>query len=70
MKIDSHYQGRKQLLWGLLVIAIGASCLFERLGWFDIEQLWHAWPLLLLLLLLLLLSGIQQRLPPTYPRRI
>ncbi|MCG2584215.1 LiaI-LiaF-like domain-containing protein [Massilia sp. TS11] len=41
------YSWRGQLLWGLILIAIGAAFLFDRLDMFDMRDLWHYSPLLL-----------------------
>lgn len=34
-------------MWGLVLVGIGTAFLLDRLGLFDIDQLWHYWPLLL-----------------------
>ncbi|MBW8902316.1 MAG: hypothetical protein JF619_30345 [Massilia sp.] len=47
--MDKHisYQGRKQLLWGLVLIGLGVAFYLDRQDLFDIDQLWHYWPLLM-----------------------
>jgi hypothetical protein len=35
------------MLWGLLLVALGVGLLLDQLGMFEIERLWHYWPLLL-----------------------
>jgi hypothetical protein len=44
---ELSYRWRKQLMWGLLLIGFGGAVLLDRLGWFDIDELWHYWPLIL-----------------------
>lgn len=41
------YQWRRQLMWGLLLIGLGTAIFLDRLGLFDMDQLWHYWPLVL-----------------------
>lgn len=66
MGMHTEYYRRKQLLWGLLLIAIGALFLFDRFDLlvFDLDRLWHYWPAILLVL------GVNKLLPPSSPRRI
>ncbi|HAT33994.1 MAG TPA: hypothetical protein DCW29_25060 [Janthinobacterium sp.] len=64
MENDSRYYWRKQLLWGLLLIAVGAVFLLDRLDLLELDQLWHYWPLLLVVF------GVNKLLPPSSPRRI
>lgn len=47
MNNESNYQWRKQIVWGLVLIAIGAVFLLDRLDILDIHDLWHYWPLIL-----------------------
>jgi Domain of unknown function (DUF5668) len=44
---DHSYYWRKQLMWGLLLVGLGAAFLLDRLDMFDIDELWHYWPLVL-----------------------
>lgn len=44
------YHWRKQLLWGLLLIGVGAALLADQLGYLNIYELWHYWPLILVLI--------------------
>ena len=50
MSNDSSYHWRKQLMWGLVLIGFGIAFLLDRLGMFDISELWHYWPLLLVVI--------------------
>ena len=50
MSTDTSYQWRKQLMWGLVLIGFGVAFLLDRMGMFDISELWHYWPLLLLVI--------------------
>ncbi len=34
-------------MWGLVLIGFGVAFLLDRMGMFDISELWHYWPLLL-----------------------
>ena len=43
-----HWRG--QLLWGLVVVAIGITVLLNQLGYVDIGRIWRYWPLLLVIL--------------------
>lgn len=44
------YQWRRQLMWGLLLIGFGSAIFLDRLGLFDLDQLWHYWPLVLVVI--------------------
>ncbi|HWW70197.1 MAG TPA: DUF5668 domain-containing protein [Duganella sp.] len=66
MNAEIAYQWRKQLVWGLLMIAVGCAFLLERAGYIDfdvdITRLWRYWPWLVVI------SGITQIIPPTTPK--
>lgn len=47
MSNDTSYEWRKQVVWGLVLIAIGAIFLLDRLNFLDIHDLWQYWPLVL-----------------------
>ena len=47
MSTDFSYQRRKQVLWGLLLIGLGALFYFDRMGFLDVDEVWHYWPLVL-----------------------
>lgn len=47
MDCKQGYQWRKQLLWGLMLIGIGAAFLADQLGYANIYDLWHFWPLIM-----------------------
>lgn len=50
MSSKSSYEWRKQLMWGLFLIAIGVIFLLDRLDLFEMNGLWHYWPLALVIL--------------------
>lgn len=66
MNAEIAYQWRKQLVWGLLMIAVGCAFLLERAGYIDFEvditRLWRYWPWVFVI------SGITQIIPPTTPQ--
>lgn len=41
------YRGRRQAVWGLLLMLFGLVLLLDRLDLFEIDRLWQYWPLLL-----------------------
>lgn len=47
MSTDNSYQWRKQLLWGLLLVGLGTAFFLDRTEVFELDELWHYWPLLL-----------------------
>lgn len=47
MDCKHTYHWRKQLLWGLLLIGIGGAFLADQLGYANIYDLWHYWPLIM-----------------------
>ena len=65
MSIERAYQWRKQLIWGLLLIAVGCAIMLGRAGYLDFDikwtSLWRYWPWLLVI------SGLTQVIPPTTP---
>jgi hypothetical protein len=66
MNAEIAYQWRKQLVWGLLMIAVGCAFLLERAGYIDFDvdimRLWRYWPWLVVM------TGIIQIIPPTTPQ--
>lgn len=50
MSNDTTYQWRKQVVWGLVLIAVGAVFLLDRLNIVDIHDLWQYWPLFLVVI--------------------
>ena len=52
MGIDSKqsYQWRKQLMWGLVLVAFGVALLLDQMGRLDILSLWHYLPLLMVVI--------------------
>jgi uncharacterized membrane protein HdeD (DUF308 family) len=47
MNTEDAYRWRKQVVWGLLLIIVGAVVLLDRLYYIDAGSFWHYWPLLL-----------------------
>lgn len=47
MDSRQSYQWRKQLMWGLVLVAIGVALLLDRMGRIDMLDLWQYLPLLL-----------------------
>lgn len=47
MDTEDAYRWRKQVLWGLLLIVVGAVVLLDRLHYIDAQDYWHYAPLLL-----------------------
>jgi hypothetical protein len=60
-KVNSQnsYEWRKQILWGLILIGVGSLFFFDRYGMFEIDDLWHYWPLLMIPI------GLNKMIPPT-----
>ncbi len=59
MNPENTYEWRKQIMWGLILIVAGAAIFADRYGIFEIDELWHYWPLLLIPV------GINKLIPPT-----
>lgn len=51
---EVSYTTRKQIMWGLVLIALGVIFLLDRMDIVEAETLWHYWPLLLVV------AGINQ----------
>ncbi len=67
MKPEPAYCRRTQLLWGVLLIAIGAVILLDRLDVIylhDYYALWHYWPLILVLF------GLNKLLTPVSAKQV
>ena len=47
MKPDSSYEWRRQLMWGLLLIAFGVIIFLGQMELIDTHSLWHYAPLVL-----------------------
>jgi len=66
MNDEWRFHWRKQLVWGILFIAIGALVLMDRAGMvefdLDLASVWRYWPVLLAMI------GLTQIVPPTTPR--
>lgn len=62
MHTEEAYRWRKQVVWGLLLIAVGTLVLLDRLDYLDLGAYWHYWPLLLVVV------GINQTIGYPSPR--
>ena len=51
---EHSYTTRKQIMWGLVLIALGLIFLLDRMDIVEAETLWHYWPLLMVV------AGINQ----------
>lgn len=47
MNNNDSYHWRKQLMFGLMLVAIGAVLLLDQFDLLDLYDLWHYWPLIL-----------------------
>ena len=54
MGTENSYTTRKQMMWGLVLIAVGVIFLLDRMYIVEADTLWHYWPLLLVV------AGINQ----------
>ena len=54
MGTEHSYTTRKQIMWGLVLIALGVIFLLDRMDIVEAETLWHYWPLLMVV------AGINQ----------
>ena len=59
---NNGYRQRKQMMWGLVLIAVGVAFMLDRMEVLDIATLWHYWPLLLVV------AGINQTIGYPSPR--
>jgi hypothetical protein len=50
MNTSVSYQWRRQILWGLTLVAVGLAFFLDRMGIADTSALWHYWPLLLVVI--------------------
>ena len=50
MSTDKSYEWRRQLVWGLLLIGLGVAIFLDRLDLFEVDELWHYWPLILVVI--------------------
>jgi hypothetical protein len=50
VSIQNSYEWRRQLLWGLILIGFGTVFFLDRADLFEVDQLWHYWPLLLVIM--------------------
>ncbi len=50
MNLESSYEWRKQLMWGLVLIGFGVLLLLHRIHVVDINSLWHYGPLILVVI--------------------
>ncbi len=47
MKLDTTYEWRRQVMWGLLLVSFGAIVLLDQTDLIDAHSLWHYAPLVL-----------------------
>lgn len=47
MRTNSSYEWRRQLVWGLVVIAVGVVLFLDNMDLIAVRDLWHYAPLLL-----------------------
>ena len=47
MNTENNYAARKQIMWGMVLIAVGVIFLLDRMEIVDLRSLWHYWPLLI-----------------------
>ena len=47
MNTENNYAARKQIMWGVVLIAVGVIFLLDRMEIVDLRSLWHYWPLLI-----------------------
>jgi hypothetical protein len=68
MNHHTTFHWRKQLIWGLMLIAFGSLVLLDRAGLVDFDvdlaSIWHFWPWLLAGI------GVVQLIPPTTARYV
>lgn len=63
MTVQTAYRWRKQMIWGIVMIAAGGALLLDQIELiqleFNIAKLWRYWPWLLVI------SGVIKMIPPT-----
>lgn len=63
MTVHTAYRWRKQMIWGIAMIAAGGALLLDQIELielnFNLAHLWRYWPWLLVI------SGIIKMIPPT-----
>lgn len=47
MNTETSYAARKQIMWGIVLIAVGLVFLLDRMDLVDLRSVWHYWPLLI-----------------------
>lgn len=47
MKPDSSYEWRRQMMWGLLLIAFGLAVFLDQMDLIELHSMWHYFPLVL-----------------------
>jgi len=62
METVDAYRLRKQVGWGLMMIAVGVIVLLDRMYYIDAGEYWHYWPLALVAV------GINQTIGYPSPR--
>ncbi|MYN44697.1 hypothetical protein GTP23_06355 [Pseudoduganella sp. FT93W] len=63
MTVHTAYRWRKQMIWGIVMIAAGGALLLDQIELihleFNLARLWRYWPWLLVI------SGVIKMIPPT-----
>ncbi len=49
MSMESSYQWRKQVMWGLVLIGVGLVIFLDQMGYVEARSLWHYAPLVLVI---------------------
>ena len=47
MNTENSYAARKQIMWGLVLIAVGVIFLLDRMDIVEVHSLWQYWPLMI-----------------------
>jgi hypothetical protein len=50
MRNNESYRWRRQMMWGLLLVALGGGLFLDQMGTLDIDRVWHYWPLIVVLI--------------------
>lgn len=59
MKDNETNNWRDQMVWGVMIIAMGVAFLLDRTGQFEFGHLFRYWPLLVVI------GGVSNLVPPT-----
>jgi hypothetical protein len=50
MNKQESYHWRRQLMWGLLLVAFGTAVFLDQMDIIETDDLWHYWPLVLIVI--------------------